>query len=264
MEPTPRRDILKDFAHIYIAFAHGTDAELSDNEVEVIAERMRDWNFEADRDALVEAIKSALREYLDDDDSRDLEAAILHVKSAAPTAVKQVIIDDLMDIAMADDIFKHEEGSFIKSLEDAWELHPDEGRTDDSTFSIVDQTEQYGGWTALHDLALIYLTLAHSTDHDLTSEEADAITRKISEWVPDSSESDILRVVHGAMNVYAQGPDKRAFTESVEAVRRLVPEHQRQSLLDDLEAVAQADGGVSESERDLIDRLRNAWDRETA
>lgn len=265
MESTrSKRDILQDFALIYIAFAHGTDAELADNEVEIIAERMRDWNYQADRDALVNAIKAALREYLEDEDSRSLEAAILHVKSAAPTAVKQVILDDLMDIAMADDVFKHAEGSFIKSLEDAWELHPVAGDAEPTSFSVVDQSEQYGGWTALHDLALIYLTLAHSTDHELTTEEVDAITGKISEWMPDAADSDVMLVVQGAMNVYAQGPDKRAFAESVDAVRRLVPEHQRQSLLDDLEAVANADGGISDNERVLIDRLREAWDRETA
>lgn len=258
------RDLLQDFAHIYIAFAHGTDAELVDDEVEIIAEKMREWDVDAERDRLVDAINRALNDYLNDDDSRDLRAAIMHVNAAAPTAVKQVIIDDLMGIALADDVFRHAESSFIKSLEDAWCLSSDGGAARNRHFSVIDQTEQYGGWTALHDLALLYLTLAHSTDGDLTSEESDAIQQKLTEWIPDAAESDVLRIVQGAMSVYAQRPDAKMMAESVAAVQRLIPDHQRQAVLSDLEAVAQADGNVSDRERSVIDQLRDAWQQGTA
>lgn len=259
-----QRDILQDFALIFIAFAHGTDAELSEHEVEVIAERMRDWNYDEDRDGLIDVIKSALQDYLSDGGTQSVQEAIEHVGFAAPKAAKQIILDDLMDIAMADDVFQHAEGSFIKHLEDAWGVHSSQEDEESRSFSVVDQTEQYGGWTALHDLALIYLTLAHSTDSNLSEDEVDAITKNISEWMPDARQSEVLQVVQGAMNVYAQGPDKRAFSESVDAAKRLVPEHQRESLLRDLEAIAEADGRVNEREQKLIDRLREAWTSERA
>ncbi|MFW5972556.1 MAG: TerB family tellurite resistance protein [Bacteroidota bacterium] len=263
MEPEgDQRTLLQDLALIYIAFAHETDQHLSDSEIDVIAERLRDWQQGVGDTTALAAVKGALAEYLRDDAVARTENAIANVAAATPESVRRLIVDDLMEIAMADDVFQHAESAYIKKLEEAWDVRHQGQDAESQTFSVIDRSEQYNGWTALHDLALIYLTLAHSTDHDLTEEEVDAITARLAEWMPDESEADVLQVLRGAMSVYAQGPDKRALSESVESVRRYVPSHQHEALLQDLQSVASADGGISESERDLIGRLEEALTRQ--
>lgn len=253
------RGLLQDLALIYIAFAHGTDEDLSDDEVNVIAGRLNEWRDDTEFATVLGAVKNAVDEYVRDDASDLVANAIRRIRLEVAPLARQAVIDDLMDIAMADDIFRHAESSFIKELEDAWDLHQSEKDGADGSFSVIDRSEQYGGWTAMHDLALIYLTLAHSTDRDLSTEEVDAITSKLAEWMPEAEESDILLVIQGAMSAYAQGPDKRMFAESVESVGRHVPEHQHEALLNDLQAVAEADGRILDEEQRLIDQLREAW-----
>lgn len=256
--PQAHRHIINDLALIYLHFAHGTDGELSDAEIGVIAERLMDWQEEGGRDAVVESVRKAMRVYNAADDDSDLEAAVDSIGMSVSREVRTFIIDDLMDIALADDIFRHAESSFIKQLCDRWDVRPSAEMGEPGSFSVVQKGDVDGGWTPLHDLALVYLTVAHSTDRDLSIPEIEAITRKLSEWMPESEESDVLLVVQGAMNIYGDGSDTSVLEDSVEALRRYIPEHQRKALIEDLEYVANSDGNVLAAERELIERLREA------
>lgn len=257
------RDLLQDLAIIYIAFAHGTDQELSDVEIDVIAERLRAWNESLDGGTALSAIKGALTAYTHDEGQREVDRAVKNVRLSAPVDVRRRVVNDLLDIAMVDGVFLHAESAAIKDLETAWDVR---GAEDDSNngYSVIDRREQYEGWTALHDLALIYLVLAHGSDHDLSAGEVEIITRKLAEWMPDAPVSEVLDVVKGAMGAYAQGADKRMLAESVDALRRFVPEHQREALLDDLRRIAEADGAMIKAEEELITRLRAAWTGDAA
>ncbi len=131
------------------------------------------------------------------------------------------------------------------------------------SWSILGGTaDESGSWSPVHDLALIYVTLAHRPDDDLSSEEILAIATKLNEWVPDAQEDDVLRVVQDALSVYVQGPDKRMFTEAVESIRSTVPKHQLAALLEDLTYVADADGRRLSEEEKMIDQLTRAWSGE--
>src|SRR5690606_29731793 len=101
----------------------------------------------------------------------------------------------------------------------------------------------------------IYVTLAHRTDDDLSSEELSAIATKLNEWVPEAPEDEILKIVQDALSAYVQGPDKQMFTEAVASIRERVPSHQLSALLSDLSHVANADGQVLDEEKRIIDQL---------
>ena len=257
------RDLLQDLAIVYIAFAHGTDQDLSDGEIDVIAERLHTWHASYNGGTTLAAIKAALSAYTRDDGRTEVDRAVKNIRLSAPVHVRRRVLDDLQDIALADGIFRHAESAAIKDLETVWDVRRNDNGEADG-FSIINRHEQYEGWTALHDMALVYLVLAHGSDREVTTDEVDVITRKLAEWMPDAPESDVLSVVKGAMGVYAQGADKRMLAESVDAIRRFVPEHQRTTLLDDLRSIAEADGAMIQAEEELITRLRAAWMGDTA
>lgn len=255
------RPVLRDLALIYIALAHSTDEQLDEVEVDAIAQRLHAWQAEVKEETVLSAIKDALEEYLQRDARQEVQAAVVNVREAIPQDLRQFIVDDLVGIAMADGRFIHEESSFIGEIAQAWGVHmtaPSDGES--RPWSLLTQRGEDDGWTALHDLALIYLTLAHQTDDDLSTSEMEAIARKLNEWLPDAAEEAVLQIVQEAISVYAQGPDERVFTDSVASVRKYVPEHQRAALLADLHYVANADGVVLDEEAEMIGRLATAWE----
>lgn len=252
--------MLRDLALIYLALAHSTDASLEQIEVDTIADRLRPWQDSAAAESLTGAVKDALDLYVREDADREVHAAVARIQEACSPERRQTIIEDLIEVAMADDRFLYKESSFIGELAQAWEVHlhtrPEE---EDRKWSILNQDGETDAWTPVHDMALVYLTFAHSTDNDLSTHEVAAITEKMSEWLPDAKEVDVLNIVQAAIQVYAQGPDGRVFAESVEALKKFVPEHQRGALLADLRYVAEADGQVLEREHQMIARLAHAW-----
>src|SRR5690606_23554502 len=114
---------------------------------------------------------------------------------------RQALVEDLMAVALADDRVLHEEHTFIAQLARAWNVHPnDSGDEAGRRWSILcqdglSQDGQHGDWTPLHDLALLYISLAHSTDDELATAEVEAITQKLNEWLPGAREVDVLNIV---------------------------------------------------------------------
>lgn len=263
-----RRSILRDLALMYIALAHSTDQDLSEPEVRVISERLRAWQTEATEETVLSAIKDALEDYTHDRAREGVEAAVRRVRDELEPDVRRAIVVDLTDIALADDKFLYAEGSFIGELARAWDVHVEEDGDGAQSWSVLNGNGNgnghgsESGWTPVHDLALVYLELAHGTDDEIVNSEVDAIAQKINEWLPDAENSQILQVVREAMHAYVQGPDKRLFEDSVDTLRRVVPAHQRAALLADLHFVASADGIITEKEQEMIDRLTHAWDAE--
>ncbi len=254
--------ILEDLALIYISLAHSTDEELADSESDMIAERLQSWQAGAPDEALEEAVESALQAYIKDDAVERVGRAVRPVRDNMDPALPRHILDDMMDIALADGKFLYKESSFIGELGQAWDVHPKRQAAEAGrSWSILSDEElSEDSWTPIHDLAYIYLTLAHRTDDRLSGTEVEAITDKLGEWLPDSKWDDVLQVVKDALQVYVQDSDERLFADSVESVEVSVPETQREALLQDLYYVAHADGELIEREQAMIDRLSNSWD----
>lgn len=253
------RQKLHDLALIYLALAHSTDEDLSDQEIDVIASRLREWEH-VQTETVLAAIKQALEEYMRDDADKRVRNAIKQIRNSIPEEKRQDMLDDMMEIAMADGKFLHKESSFIGDLARAWGLHPDGDTPDGSlSWSLLNRDNQNGQWTPAHDLSLIYLTLAQKTDGELKSEEVETITDKLCEWLPDARREDVAELIRETMSVYVQGPDERLFNESVLAISQTIPDHQRLALLEDMKSVAEADGELHEEERRLIERLSHAW-----
>ncbi len=170
---------------------------------------------------------------------------------------------DLTEIGKADHKFLYEEAQYIGELIAAWKVNLTDLVAESATmWSILGPGAGDDGWTPVHDLMLIYVTLAHGTDLTLSREEVEAIREKLGEWLPNADQGTVRRVLHDVMRVY-QDEHERTFDEAVEAVKATVPAYQREAILDDLRYIAYADGVLLVEERVMIEKLAEAWDCDT-
>ncbi len=259
---SPKR-VLRDLALIYIALAHGTDQKLDDAEMDIIVRRLQDVQAGVSQGTVLRAVKEALDDYTQDDARRRVDEAVQRLRVAVPQSLRRRIVRDLTEIGKADNKFLYEEAQYIGELVEAWKVNlTDLVAKSAATWSVLGPGAEDEGWTPVHDLVLIYVTLAHRTDQTLSRVEVEAITEKIGEWLPNADEETVRRVLHDVMRVY-QDERERTFDEAVEAVKATVPAYQREAILDDLCYIANADGVLLVEERVMIEKLAEAWDCDT-
>lgn len=117
-------------------------------------------------------------------------------------------------------------------------------------------------WSALHEMALIYLTLLNSSDDDPRSDRV-ALTRDLLlDWFPDVEEQRLDRAIRDALLMRVGALGDEMLSTAVEALRQSMPRDQRIAVLSDLADVAMADGVVVPGEASFIERLAQQWDIE--
>lgn len=169
------------------------------------------------------------------------------------------LLELLTDVSLADGRYEHEENQLIATLARLWDLHesPVEAGAAWSVLQAPSVTPTE--WHPIHDLAVLYIGIAHRTDNELTADEVAAITRKLAEWLPDSLPDDVTNVIESAMSAYSRGDHDRILDNAMHAVEASVPDHQRSAVLNDLMYIARADRVVLVEERNLIARIAQAW-----
>lgn len=115
-------------------------------------------------------------------------------------------------------------------------------------------------WSVLHDLAYVYLVLAHGADDDLSDTEVQVMLNKLHEWQPEVPPADVRRMFRLALDEYAKGADSERLEAAILSVREGLPHEQRKAALTDLVKIANADGLFLDDEEDLINHLQAAWD----
>jgi len=117
-------------------------------------------------------------------------------------------------------------------------------------------------WSSLHEMALIYLALLHSSDHDLRSDSVELTREVLLDWFPDVDEQRLNHVIHDALLVEVSTLGDEMLTTAVEALRQSMPRDERIAVLSDLADVAMSDGFVVPDEASFIERLAQDWDIE--
>lgn len=112
-------------------------------------------------------------------------------------------------------------------------------------------------WTTAHDLALIYCSLA-CVDRDLTDDEVAAIEDLLTERGSLSADRTAAGVVQEAARALKQS--QKEVRRAVRRVDRDLSPEERRETLHHLLRIAEADGVLLDSERELIHSLANAWD----
>lgn len=114
-------------------------------------------------------------------------------------------------------------------------------------------------WTQEHDLALVYVSLAYGTDQELTDYELATITDVLSGWRSEFQPDEIQEVVMEAVSVYLEDGAEDAVLQAIDNLRDRLDEDERRRALEDVVRIAEADGVLLSSERNLISALADQW-----
>ena len=251
-----RPSVLRDLATIYVALAmrDGRDDEDLAGE---IAGLLAKWAWDGSIAAALPDVQSAIDVFRRELSASDLVACIQRVRDHSNPNDRRVALQDLISLALEDGAYSSLEARFVGALAREWDVHPEE--PEHRLWSVFEADGLAGAWSRVHDLAIVYISLAHGSDRDLTQAEIDAIARKLGEWLPAALPSDVVVVLSEALRRYAEGPEADVVEASVTRIRESVPAHQRDAIISDLEYIAQADNVVLVEERAIIERLTRAW-----
>ena len=237
-----------DLALVFIALAYGTDNRLADAELDAITERLSGWRPGADRNAVHEVVVEAVSVYLEAP-SEEVTRAVKRLGRELTEPERRRVLEEVVTIAEADGVLLASERGLIATLASAWEM---KSLGDDLLAQTTVATEERPHWSLLHDVALVYVVLAHGTDGDLSGSEIDAIIRRLHDWQPELSEDDLRRVIGDVVTYYGTGLDRQALVQPVHNLREALPMMQRLAVLDDLRFIAEIDGPLVQEEQEML------------
>lgn len=252
---TDRRECLQHLAVLYLGMAHRTDDYLSDAELASITEMLHAHEPEMEWAAVQDVVMDVLGRYAHAGDAEALTtAAASALESVLTPDQKRRVLEDLGRVAHADGVVLEGEQGLMARLGRQWGVE----REPDVPEAAV--AGDGAGWGVVHDLAYIYLHLAHATDNELSATERQVLRTKLHEWQPQHDLDALDRVFQEALAQYARGTDEALLERAIVSVRAHLPHSQRMAALNDLVKIANADGIFLDTEEDLINHLLAAWD----
>jgi len=117
-------DALHHLAFIYLVFAHAPDSDFSEDERQVILNKLQEWAPNLDAQDVHAVLERAVDRYALGSGHGMLTASIEAVKSAFPAAQRKAALHDLVQIANADGVFLDSEEDLLNDLMTAWDLDP--------------------------------------------------------------------------------------------------------------------------------------------
>ena len=237
-----------DLALLFVALAYGTDRDLADDEVDAITRSLEEWSSDQSRAAIREVIVEAMSVLIDDQKHAEVSRSIATLGEELSEEELSDVLAHVNRIAEADGILLQREEHLISTLAEAWSLRGLEGAG-----------ELDSDWDLIHQMAFIYVLVAHSTDNELSANEIEAIVERVREWDASLSDEDARDIVRDALAFYAQEPDEDVLGQTIMTIKNSLAPMRRLILLDDLYYIAHADGTFKENERQMITSLADAW-----
>ena len=247
---------IHDIALVFLALAYSTDAHLSDEEVDTISAALERWMPQASDHDIHEIVMEAASVFFESDAEREVVLSVRTLGEALTIEQRRQVLEDVMRVAEADGVLLNSEQNLLSVLAGAWDIKATKDRLmEESTVRMENDPE----WSVMHDIALMYIIMAHSTDGDLTDSEITAMIERLGEWEPELQTEQLRSILRTALEYYAQGPDRADIQDSVGAIKEALSRSQRLIILDDLITIARADGEVNDQEKDVLENLSNAW-----
>ena len=117
-------------------------------------------------------------------------------------------------------------------------------------------------WSTLHDVALLYLALAHGTDLEIDPSEQTTMVDRLKEWYPEVGSARAQRILHEVMLTYLGGHSREMVDAAMASIKAAMPKAERIAVLNDLADVATADGALVPGEISFIRDLARYWELE--
>ena len=115
-------------------------------------------------------------------------------------------------------------------------------------------------WSPLHDLALIYLALAHGTDLEIDASEQEKMIEQITAWNTDTASAQPEKILDEVMLTYMSDHSREMVEASMVALKESMNRNERVAVLNDLADLASADGTLVPGEIAFIQQLASFWD----
>lgn len=240
-----------DLALVFGALAYGADLNVEVTEFTRLLAALERWMPGTDADERVEVAFGAISLFVDAPDRTGvLLDALRRLYDVLSAEEREQALEDAVAIAEADGRLLGSERVFIETVAEAWHLRL---RADKR---LARTTASVREWTSLHDVALVLVAVAHSSDAVLDGAEVDSIREAVAGWNPAASADAIEDVLRVVLERYQEAPT--AVEPSIERLAASLSLLERLALVSDLLGVAGSDGEVSAEERAAIDALKQA------
>ena len=247
---------IHDLALVYIALAYGTDHQLADEELEHIVRALKLWGDDLTTDQVYEVVLEAMAIYLEDQAHVEVTRTLQTLAKSLNEKEQAQALRDVVSLAESDGVLLKSESSLINQMADIWGIKKEAQELLAQTTATVAELPE---WSLLHDMCLLSIVLAHSTDNELSTTEIEAIKVRMGAWQPDIEAGVLDDVIRDAIKYYASQPDREALSSSVVTVRDALPPIQRLAFLDDMVHIARADGLINDNEKEMINSLSGAF-----
>lgn len=114
--------LIHELAFLYILVGHGGGEDLSARTIDVMADRLQEWQPERSEEQVREVMRRALQVYADDPAEDLIHDSVQALKDALPSAQRLTVLDDLHTVARADGAVTRNERALIQSLAEAWDV----------------------------------------------------------------------------------------------------------------------------------------------
>jgi len=114
--------LIHELSFLYIVVAHSSDDELSTDEIDVILDRLQEWEPRLSREDLRDVFRRALQVYADEPETALIQGSVEALKEALPLVQRLTALDDLNTVAHADGAPTANERELIKNLAQAWDV----------------------------------------------------------------------------------------------------------------------------------------------
>jgi serine/threonine protein kinase len=227
---------LAPIAHLFVAFAHGTDGVLSTVEMRTLADRLRRWAPQVGLDGVGTVLREAVAHYRQGGhDQASLDRLRSALAAQFPPASLMQLVADLREIAMADNDISDAEQRFLSDTARAFGLAGDH---------------------RLEALAFMYLALGSATTGTIAAIEMKVLGEQLRQWTPGASVNDTAAALRRAVDEYKRLPSVEARLDraraAAETLRRSTDAETLRRVLADLWRIAGADGHISPQEQRFI------------
>lgn len=111
----------------------------------------------------------------------------------------------------------------------------------------------------LEDLALLYIALAHGTDHHFAKSELVVMTDKLQRHLDGYARETILAAIEHALASYEQPDIEERLDVIIARLYKTLSPAQLEWVLDDMTAIALADDKYLHVENSFIDKVLRTW-----
>lgn len=115
--------LIHELAFLYVLVGHSAGDELSSETVEVMQERLQEWQPDLSGEEIREVVRRALQVCADEPEEALIHDSVEALKEVLPSTQRLTVLDDLHTVARADGTLTRNERELIASLAQAWDLN---------------------------------------------------------------------------------------------------------------------------------------------